>query len=180
MSETAEYVRAYKAGHRSAHLVPPGAREALCGASPREGRSWLGTESRHAARLASLPACRFCGAQAALAAELAAIGAGLGVTARIPWRGYMAQAGECVRCDRFRVLPIRGLCTTCYKYVREDGSLGDYGWTRNDRLAEYAGLRAGGLSIPAAAKRMGVSTRTGTRYEAELREAGNAPWRAAA
>ena len=50
---------------------------------------------------------------------------------------------------------------------------------RAARLADYADLRAAGLGIAGASARVGVSRRTGDRYEAALTASGAAPWRRA-
>lgn len=190
MNETVQYVRGYRAGHRSAHLVPPGAREALCGARealcgarPREGRSWLGIRPAHAARLEALPDCRYCAVRARVAAALAsgsAPGDRPGVVCRVRYHGDLRPVAECARCGQLRPVHRRGLCTGCQRSAEADGTISDYGWTRADRLAEFAGLRGRGLSVAEASARAGVTERTGWRYETALRDSGNALRRDAA
>lgn len=50
---------------------------------------------------------------------------------------------------------------------------------RDARLADYAELRASGLSVTEAAARVRVTTRTGNRYELRLAADGLTPWRRA-
>jgi hypothetical protein len=99
--------RAYGDAHRAAHLISTGQRAALCGAQPRAGREWLGADPRHAVRLASLPTCRRCAAQAQLAADLAAAGS------RHVRPG--AVAVECTGCGRVRILARLTLCSSCVR-----------------------------------------------------------------
>ena len=44
-------------------------------------------------------------------------------------------------------------------------------------MADYARLRLNGHDVGPAAALVGTSKRTAERYEAELRDAGLAPWR---
>jgi len=88
--------------------------------------------------------------------------------------------GECSACGHVHILKQRGLCHSCALRATEDGTIRDYGWTRSERLAEYAGLRREGLGIAAASARLGVCKRTGERYEAALAASGRAQWRTAA
>jgi hypothetical protein len=50
---------------------------------------------------------------------------------------------------------------------------------RDARTADYAELRAAGTAPGEASARVGVSARTGVRYELRLAASGQAPWRAA-
>jgi hypothetical protein len=84
---------------------------------------------------------------------------------------------ECARCGKVRPLLERGLCNPCRKTCHDDGTIGDYGYVKADRMADYACRRLNGDSIAAAAVRLGISKRTAERYEAQLRDAGKAPWR---
>lgn len=161
--------------HRSAHLALPGAHAALCGAGPYRGREWLDG--------GDFPGCRQC-AVAARTAEAVA-----GWTAPPPKPGVLAMVyrapgirspvAECAACGQVRMLPRRGLCRHCDRAAVLDGTIGEYGQTREDRLAEYAGYRARGLNIREAAERAGVSRRVGDRYEKDLAASGRAPWRTA-
>jgi hypothetical protein len=72
----------------------------------------------------------------------------------------------------------RGLCNSCGTTCRHDGTIAEYGYTRADRMADYAHRRRNGDTIGLAASRLGISRRTAERYEAKLRDAGQAPWRA--
>jgi hypothetical protein len=63
----------------------------------------------------------------------------------------------------------RGLCAACRRRNRDRGTLGEFGYVKADRLADYAELRGLGVPVPAAAARLGVSERTAWRYEAELK-----------
>jgi hypothetical protein len=75
---------------------------------------------------------------------------------------------ECVSCGEIRPLCCRSLCGGCRGRHRRDGTIGDWGWVKADRVREYASLRRLGDSVPVAAVRTGVSVRTGWRYEAQL------------
>jgi hypothetical protein len=77
------------------------------------------------------------------------------------------------------VLPIlaRGLCSRCRSWHRTHGTIGDFGYVKADRMADYARLRLNGHDVGPAAALVGTSKRTAERYEAELRDAGLAPWR---
>ena len=81
-----------------------------------------------------------------------------------------------------------GFCRTCYDRWRDAGRPDDgvpapmshaercavtaevHRQARAARLEDFAELRGQGLSISAAARRVGVVYLTGTRYEAELRK----------
>ena len=80
------------------------------------------------------------------------------------------QQPECASCHR-RNLPIRtrGLCGGCRSRCRRNHTLSEWGEVKADRLAAFASLRSEGFSVGRAAWEVGVSVRTGERYEAELR-----------
>ena len=80
------------------------------------------------------------------------------------------QLRECDSCGELRDLPCRGLCPACRASHRRNGTLDGFGYVKADRLADFAVLRPG-LSVAAASGRLGVSVRTGFRYEAERRAA---------
>jgi hypothetical protein len=71
------------------------------------------------------------------------------------------------------------MCHTCHEavrcpYVPTGAGRGGPGIPRSgevvaDRLAEFAVLRGWGYTVRAAADRVGVSWRTGCRYEARLK-----------
>lgn len=84
---------------------------------------------------------------------------------------------ECGSCERVRPLECRGLCHTCREGRRRDGTIGGFGYVKADRVADFARLRMAGAAVAGAAGRVGVSERTGWRYEAELAAAGRALWR---
>lgn len=86
--------------------------------------------------------------------------------------GDRRAIAECARCGHLRVIRRRGLCFSCIKRCQRDGTLGEYGWLKADRLAVYREARAKGLTVEAAADKASVTKRTGWRYEAALREAG--------
>ena len=167
------YARVRARSHRSAHLALPGSLTALCGTSPRGGE-W--------ADAADFPECRGCASAARVADAVAGWDAPLrraGVLALVYRGGCRRSVAECASCGNVRVLRQRGLCQPCVRSATLDGTIEDYGWTRADRLAEYAALRNAGLTIRQAAERTGVSRRGGDRYEADLAAAGRAPWRSA-
>lgn len=83
--------------------------------------------------------------------------------------GGRRPVAECASCGVVKPVKRRGLCRACESRHVRDGSIGQYGWVKADRMAEYASLRPG-LSVPEAAARAGVSVRTASRYEAELRD----------
>jgi hypothetical protein len=83
--------------------------------------------------------------------------------------GRRCRVAACASCGEPRVIRRRGLCSTCRHRHTADGTIGDYGWTRADRLAEYAAGRRDGLGVGQAAARAGVSRATGSAYEAALR-----------
>ncbi len=171
---TAPCLRVRSATHRTAHLTVPGSLTALCGACPRDG-AWSEADG--------FPDCRKCATAARVAAEVAAWDAPPprpGILAMVSrgGGGLRAPAGECAACGKVRMLRQRSLCRTCARTATLDGTLEGYGWTREERLTEYGGYRAGGLNIRQASARLGVDRRTGDRYEAELAAAGKAPWRA--
>ena len=81
------------------------------------------------------------------------------------------MTGECGSCGLDREIIGRGLCDACRSRFRRAGTITEWGWTRADRAADFAALRWGGVRIPVAASRIGVSERTAWRYEAALRSA---------
>jgi ribosomal protein S14 len=164
-------VRAYAAGSHSSHLVDASG-ASLCGAHPRAGRRWLGGRSdRERAMLAKLGTCRSCLRAQAVAEQLAEQQPPPGRTGVI---GFVVlgtiryRVAECGDCGRQRPVARRGLCNTCVHAHVGDGTITEFGWTRADRLAEYAALRRDGLGVAEASARAGVSRRTGERYEASL------------
>jgi hypothetical protein len=76
---------------------------------------------------------------------------------------------ECAGCGQTRELVTRGLCVPCRGLHRRAGTITDFGYLKPDRLADYADLRST-HSVAVAARRLGLSERTGWRYEQELRE----------
>lgn len=99
-------------------------------------------------------------------------------------RNDRLPVGECARCERIRPLYGRSLCGACRTRCQRDGTLEDYGYVKEDRVADYilARRRVHGdgrpWSVAEASAAAGISMRTGQRYEAELARAGRAPWRA--
>jgi hypothetical protein len=71
----------------------------------------------------------------------------------------------------------RGLCDSCGHARRRDGTLAEFGYVKADRRADFARYRTAGVDLAEAAGRVGVSERTGWRYETELAASGRAPWR---
>lgn len=165
------------------HLRAPGTTVALCGSGPRRAEQWRVITPGSITVPAAVRACRVCelGWRTAMAVTQAQYpGRRPGELARMPRHGYLAPIAECARCEQVRPVRGRGLCEPCRKAAREDGTLNEYGWLRADRIAEYAQYRTGGLSVRAAARRLGVSERTCSRYEHALTSAGQAEWRTAA
>ena len=76
------------------------------------------------------------------------------------------MTGECGSCGEDKALKARGLCLACYHRCTLDGTLGQYGWVRADRLAEFGQLRDRHYPVEFAGARVGVSSRTAWRYEA--------------
>jgi hypothetical protein len=167
-------VRVRTPAHKTAHLAVPGSSTALCGAVALGDGTWLDG--------GDLPDCRVC-ASAARVADAVAAWQGpsprAGVLALLPRRGDwdMAPVGECAECGRIRMLPKRGLCAGCYKVAWREGTVGRYGQSQDERVAEFARCRRLGFDIRQAAARTGVCTRTGNRYEEALTASGQAPWR---
>jgi hypothetical protein len=91
--------------------------------------------------------------------------------------GARHRVAECARCELVRPVWRRGLCRPCAERCTRDGTLGGYGYVKADRVADFIRLRLGGADLAEAARRVGVSERTGWRYEAELAASGRAPWR---
>jgi hypothetical protein len=91
--------------------------------------------------------------------------------------GVRRRVTECASCGLERPVHCRGLCRPCQLRHQEDGTAGQFGYVKADRLEDYAWLRASGELLPVAAARLGVTARTAWRYEAQLAAAGQAPWR---
>ena len=85
--------------------------------------------------------------------------------------GRRLSLAECVSCGLVRPMLGRGLCGTCRSRYSADGTLAEYGYVKADRVADFARLRADGYTVTAAAGKIGVTRRSGTRYAAELRAA---------
>ena len=83
--------------------------------------------------------------------------------------GRRCPVAQCASCGHPRVIRRRGLCSTCTQTHAADGTIGEYGHVKADRIAEYAPLRPA-LTVTAAAARIGVSRATATAYEAALRK----------
>lgn len=79
------------------------------------------------------------------------------------------QPHECASCHRPRPIGTRGLCNGCRSRCRRNHTIAEWGEVKADRFAIYASLRAAGWSVGWAAWEIGVSERTGWRYEADLR-----------
>ena len=100
---------------------------------------------------------------------------------KIVWSGGKRMPfGPCARCNRNKPLTARNLCSHCHQMTRDDGTRDEYGYPKDAKMADWAALRSGGMSIHEAAGKMtGIaSLRTCYRYEIELARAGKAPWRA--
>ena len=91
-----------------------------------------------------------------------------GVVAVVEVYGRRLSLAECVSCGLARPILGRGLCGTCHSRHARDGTLTEYGYVKADRIAEYARLRDSGHTVASAAGRVGVTVRSGQRYEAEL------------
>jgi hypothetical protein len=83
--------------------------------------------------------------------------------------GYFRRLDDCADCGRFMPIDARGLCSACWTRNSDNGTLGEFGYVKADRLADFAEMRGLGVAVPAAAARLGVSERTAWRYEAELK-----------
>jgi hypothetical protein len=95
-----------------------------------------------------------------------------GVIAVVEVYGRRLSLAECVSCERQMPMLGRGLCGMCRSRCAKDGTLTEYGYTKADRITDYVRLRTDGLTVTAAAVRIGVHRRSATRYEAELRADG--------
>jgi hypothetical protein len=183
------YVRAYISAGHCAHLLPSASRIAVCGAQAddagkRYGRPWLGIRDgggpravAQRERAAQLPACCRCRRQAAVLEAVRLAAEGRGETGRRPGelavvelRGRRWPVAECASCEEVGPIQSRGLCFRCYDHHQADGTLGEYGYVREDRIADYMSLRRAGLTCEEAAARVGVTARTGYRYEREYRQ----------
>ena len=91
--------------------------------------------------------------------------------------GVRVRVAECARCERQRAIEARGLCHSCRTTCQANGTIGEYGYVKPDRLEDYAYRRGQGDSPGTAAGRLGISKRTACRYETQLAAAGRAPWR---
>lgn len=81
---------------------------------------------------------------------------------------------ECACCGGIGLHFGRSLCCACHQWHRKNGTLGKYPplhtWLETlSRIAEFGELRAAGLSVAKAAARVGVTKRSGERYEHRLR-----------
>ena len=83
--------------------------------------------------------------------------------------GRFYRLDECADCGRFMPMECRGLCHACRKRNSACGTLGEFGYVKADRLADYALRRSRGTPLADAAAWVGVSERTAWRYEAELK-----------
>lgn len=92
-----------------------------------------------------------------------------GVLAVVTAYGRRLPVAGCARCGRVRVLLGRGLCGGCRTTCSRNGTLTQYGYTKADREADYARWRARGYGVAASAELIGVTERSGQRYEAALR-----------
>ena len=92
-------------------------------------------------------------------------------------RGERRILAECGSCERVRPLMSRGLCDVCREERRRDGTIAEFGYVKADRMADFTRYRTAGVGLAEAAGRVGVSERTGRRYEMELAASGRAPWR---
>lgn len=101
-----------------------------------------------------------------------------GVLGQARWGGQIVAVAACARCERVWPMVRRGLCYTCARICRADGTIWDYGYTKADKMADYALARGRGLTVSQAAVQAGVDPRTGQRYEKELADTDRAPWRA--
>ncbi|MFB4276073.1 hypothetical protein ACBJ59_12315 [Nonomuraea sp. MTCD27] len=81
---------------------------------------------------------------------------------------------ECACCGSAGLHDGRSLCHSCYHWHHANGTLGKYPPLRTwlatlARIEDFAELRRGGLSVRAAAARVGVTKRSGERYERRLK-----------
>lgn len=83
---------------------------------------------------------------------------------------------SCVDCKQMHWPRARGLCRACHDRHRKAGTLCDFPVQGHPgkiaHFDDYAWLRKQGATIYEAARRAGVTSRTGWRYEKELRAAG--------
>lgn len=167
----AGHARAYISGSHCAHLVQvDGA--ALCGALPRGRRRWLGIAGDgYEEKAAARRLCCSCRRYAEVLRQLAGRAPGPGVTLTVVLSGRTLVVSECAACGKVRPVHGRGLCLACWSRHRNDGTLGDWGYVRADRLADFRAYRERGLSVAEAAARVEVSVRTAERYERDLRQA---------
>lgn len=91
--------------------------------------------------------------------------------------GHKMPVAECARCGLPGPIRKRGLCGGCESVTKRDGTYAEYGYVKADRLADYAEmtrlLRGGDLNrteaMRQACARLGISERTGERYERDLK-----------
>lgn len=89
------------------------------------------------------------------------------------------KVGECRRCHRLRPMECKDICENCRNYLARPYQptgvgRGGPGVLRGaediaGRLESYAEIRSRHYTIAEASLRLGVSVRTGSRYEARLR-----------
>jgi hypothetical protein len=83
---------------------------------------------------------------------------------------------RCASCEQAGTNHGRGLCHSCYARHQHDGTLAQFPSFKAARAEDYAWLRTQcGTTISEAAHRVGVSTRTGWRYERALRATQTVP-----
>lgn len=81
---------------------------------------------------------------------------------------------ECACCGGIGLHQGRALCVACYRWHDKNGTLHKYPplqtWLSTlARIDDFAEYRARGLSVRAAAEAVGVTKRSGERYEHRLR-----------
>lgn len=91
-----------------------------------------------------------------------------GVVGTVVMYGRRLKVAGCADCEQVKPILCRGLCVSCWSRHDSAGTLANYGYTAADRRRDFARFRRGGLSIAEAAARVGVTYRSGQRYEARL------------
>ncbi|MBF8187354.1 hypothetical protein ITP53_16760 [Nonomuraea sp. K274] len=81
---------------------------------------------------------------------------------------------ECACCGGTGLHQGRALCHACYQWHHENGTLHKYPqlhtWLETlARIADFAELRGRGLSVRRASAALGVTARSGQRYEQRLK-----------
>ncbi|MGW6498574.1 hypothetical protein [Nonomuraea angiospora] len=81
---------------------------------------------------------------------------------------------ECACCGGTGLHEGRALCSACYTWHRKNRTLHRYPplhtWLETlARIGQFAELRGQGMSIRAAARQLGVTARSGQRYEQRLK-----------